>query len=71
MFNKMFPGHRIRMPQPLQEYIDPDGTPNTLPQEAHDVHSVLSWAANPETVERKQIGVRVILFLVFIAASCP
>ena len=43
-----------------------DGTPNTLPQEAHDVVTFLSWAANPETVERKQIGVRVILFLVFM-----
>jgi ubiquinol-cytochrome c reductase cytochrome c1 subunit len=26
----------------------------------------LSWAANPETVERKQMGVRAILFLVFM-----
>jgi ubiquinol-cytochrome c reductase cytochrome c1 subunit len=67
-YNKMFPGHQIGMPQPLQdgtvEYTD--GTPNTLPQEAHDVVTFLSWAANPETVERKQIGVRVILFLVFM-----
>jgi ubiquinol-cytochrome c reductase cytochrome c1 subunit len=67
-YNKMFPGHQIGMPPPLQdgtvEYTD--GTPNTLPQEAHDVVTFLSWAANPETVERKQIGVRVILFLVFM-----
>jgi ubiquinol-cytochrome c reductase cytochrome c1 subunit len=67
-YNKMFPGHQIGMPPPLQdgtvEYAD--GTPNTLPQEAHDVVTFLSWAANPETVERKQIGVRVILFLVFM-----
>ncbi|HEY4041552.1 MAG TPA: cytochrome c1 [Rhodopila sp.] len=67
-YNKMFPGHQIGMPQPLQdgtvEYVD--GTPNTLPQEAHDVVTFLSWAANPDLVERKQIGVRVILFLVFM-----
>jgi ubiquinol-cytochrome c reductase cytochrome c1 subunit len=67
-YNKMFPGHQIAMPQPLQdgtvEYTD--GTGNTLPQEAHDVVTFLSWAANPETVERKQIGVRVILFLMFM-----
>jgi ubiquinol-cytochrome c reductase cytochrome c1 subunit len=67
-YNKMYPGHQIGMPQPLQdgtvEYTD--GTPNTLPQEAHDVVTFLSWAANPETVERKQVGVRVILFLVFM-----
>jgi ubiquinol-cytochrome c reductase cytochrome c1 subunit len=67
-YNKMYPGHQIAMPQPLQdgavEYAD--GTPTTLGQEAHDVVTFLSWAANPEMVERKQIGVRVILFLVFM-----
>jgi ubiquinol-cytochrome c reductase cytochrome c1 subunit len=67
-YNKMFPGHQIGMPQPLQdgtvEYTD--GTPTNLNQEAHDVVTFLSWAANPETVERKQIGVRVILFLAFM-----
>jgi ubiquinol-cytochrome c reductase cytochrome c1 subunit len=67
-YNKMFPGHQIAMPQPLQdgtvEYTD--GTSNNLNQEAHDVVTFLAWAANPETVERKQIGVRVILFLVFM-----
>jgi ubiquinol-cytochrome c reductase cytochrome c1 subunit len=67
-YNKTFPGHQIAMPQPLQdgtvEYTD--GTPTNLNQEAHDVVTFLDWAANPETVERKQIGVRVILFLVFM-----
>jgi ubiquinol-cytochrome c reductase cytochrome c1 subunit len=67
-YNKMFPGHQIGMPQPLQdgtvEYTD--GTPTNLGQEAHDVVTFLDWAANPETVERKQMGVRVILFLVFM-----
>ena len=28
-------------------------------QMAHDVVTFLAWAANPEMVERKQIGVRV------------
>ena len=67
-YNKMYAGHQIAMPQPLQdgtvEYTD--GTADLLPQEAHDVVTFLSWAANPETVERKQIGVRVVLFLVFM-----
>jgi ubiquinol-cytochrome c reductase cytochrome c1 subunit len=67
-YNRMFPGHQIGMPQPLQdgtvEYID--GTPNTMNQEAHDVVTFLAWAADPETVERKQIGVRVVLFLMFM-----
>jgi ubiquinol-cytochrome c reductase cytochrome c1 subunit len=67
-YNEYFPGHQIAMPQPLQdgtvEYSD--GTPTNLNQEAHDVVTFLDWAANPETVERKQIGVRVILFLLFM-----
>ena len=67
-YNKMYPGHQIAMPQPLQdgtvEYAD--STANNLNQEAHDVVTFLGWAANPETVERKQMGVRVILFLVFM-----
>jgi ubiquinol-cytochrome c reductase cytochrome c1 subunit len=64
----MYPGHQIGMPPPLQDgTVDyTDGTANTLPQEAHDVVTFLSWAANPETVERKQVGVRVVLFLVFM-----
>jgi ubiquinol-cytochrome c reductase cytochrome c1 subunit len=67
-YNKMYPGHQIGMPQPLQdgtvEYVD--GTPNNLQQEAHDVVTFLTWAANPELVERKQMGVRIVLFLVFM-----
>ena len=67
-YNKMYPGHQIAMPQPLQdgtvEYAD--GTGNSLNQEAHDVVTFLSWAANPELVERKQMGVRVVLFLAFM-----
>jgi cytochrome c1 len=43
-----------------------DGTPTNLNHEAHDVVTFLAWAANPETVERKQIGVKVVLFLVFM-----
>jgi ubiquinol-cytochrome c reductase cytochrome c1 subunit len=67
-YNKMFPGHQIAMPQPLQDgtVTYADGTNSDLDQEAHDVVTFLSWAANPELVERKQIGVRVILFLVFM-----
>ena len=56
------------MPQPLQDdTVDyADGTKPTLEQEAHDVVTFLTWAANPEMVERKQIGVRVVLFLVLM-----
>jgi ubiquinol-cytochrome c reductase cytochrome c1 subunit len=67
-YNKYFPGHQIAMPQPLHDgqVAYTDGTPNTIDQEAHDVVTFLSWAANPELVERKQIGVRIILFLLLM-----
>jgi ubiquinol-cytochrome c reductase cytochrome c1 subunit len=67
-YNKMFSGHQIGMPPPLQDatVTYADGTGNNLSQEAHDVVTFLYWAANPEMVERKQIGVRVVLFLVFM-----
>jgi ubiquinol-cytochrome c reductase cytochrome c1 subunit len=67
-YNKLFPGHQIGMPQPLRDgTVDyTDGTPNTLDQEAHDVVTFLAWAANPEEVERKQMGVRIVLFLIFM-----
>jgi ubiquinol-cytochrome c reductase cytochrome c1 subunit len=67
-YNKTFPGHQIHMPQPLRDgTVDyTDGTSNGLDQEAHDVVTFLAWAANPEEVTRKQMGVRIVLFLVFM-----
>ena len=68
-FNKYFAGHQIAMPPPLQngQVTYADGTPNTVDQMARDVVTFLAWAANPEETERKQIGVRVILYLAFMA----
>jgi len=65
-YNEYFPGHQIAMPQPLHDgqVTFVDGTPNSIPQMSHDVVTFLAWAANPELVERKQIGWRVVLFLV-------
>lgn len=65
-YNKYFPGNQIHMPQPLHDgqVTFADGTPNTIPQMSHDVVTFLAWAANPELVQRKQIGWRVVLFLV-------
>jgi ubiquinol-cytochrome c reductase cytochrome c1 subunit len=67
-YNKTFPGHQIAMPPPLQDgtVTFTEGAGNSLGQEAHDVVTFLYWAGNPEMVERKQIGVRVVLFLVFM-----
>ena len=68
-YNKMFPGHQIAMPPPLQDgrVTYADGTPATVEQMAHDVVTFLTWAANPEMVERKQIGWRWVLFFLIMA----
>ncbi len=67
-YNKYFPGHMIAMPPPLQDgaVTFADGTKATVPQMAHDVATFLYWAANPEAVARKQMGVRVVLFLLLM-----
>lgn len=68
-WNDYFAGHQIAMAQPLWpdmvEYQD--GTEATISQMAADVTQFLSWAADPKMEDRKEIGVRVILFLMVLA----
>ncbi|QKV17101.1 cytochrome c1 [Oricola thermophila] len=45
-----------------------DGTPATIEQEARDVAAFLMWAAEPHLVERKEMGFRVMIFLVLFSA---
>lgn len=63
-------GSALAMPQPLYgddvEYDD--GTKPTLDQEAQDVAAFLMWTAEPHLVERKEMGFRVIIFLLVFAA---
>jgi ubiquinol-cytochrome c reductase cytochrome c1 subunit len=68
-YNKVFPGHQIAMAKPLSDgqVAYTDGTQNTLEQEARDVAQFLSWASEPYQDERKQTGVKVILFLLVFA----
>ena len=65
MYNIYFPGHAISMPPPLADGTVKyqDGTKATLPQEAHDVVTFLTWAAEPYMEDRKQTGAKAILFL--------
>jgi ubiquinol-cytochrome c reductase cytochrome c1 subunit len=68
-YNKFFPGNQIAMPPPLQDgrVTYADGTTASVEQMAHDVVTFLAWAANPEMVQRKQIGWRVVLYLLLMA----
>lgn len=67
-YNSTFPGHQIGMPPPLHDgqVTFADGSGNSVADEAHDVVTFLAWAADPDMVERKQIGWRVVLFLVIM-----
>ena len=65
-YNEYFPGHQIRMPPPLSDgaVTFADGTPNTVPQMAHDVATFLTWAAEPNLEQRHRTGFKVMLFLI-------
>ncbi len=69
-WNLYYPGHKIAMPQPITDgavkYTD--GTAPTLANYSKDISAFLSWAAEPNLVERKKIGLRVMLFLFVLAA---
>lgn len=68
-YNKVFPGHQIAMPQPLNpdQVSYADGTKATVEQMAHDVATFMTWAAEPELEARKRLGVKVILFLIILS----
>jgi ubiquinol-cytochrome c reductase cytochrome c1 subunit len=64
-YNEYYPGHQIAMPPPLTEnrVTYSDGTPATVQQMAHDVTVFLAWAAEPEMEKRKQLGIKVLIYL--------
>lgn len=68
-YNAYFPGHLIAMPDILFDgAVDyADGTEATAAQMAADVTQFLHWAAEPKLEERKQTGLKVMMFLVVLA----
>lgn len=69
-YNPYFEGHQIAMPPPLSsdgQVTWPDGNPPaTKDQMSRDVVAFLTWAADPHMEARKQLGVKVVLFLVLV-----
>ena len=67
-YNHYFPGHMIAMPPPLAEDVVEfeDGTPATVENMAADVSQFMMWMAEPKLEERKQTGLKVMIFLVIL-----
>ncbi len=69
-YNKVFPGHQIAMAPPLSEdgveYTD--GTKATVAQQAEDIVTFLAWTSEPNMEARKEMGLKVMIFLIVFTA---
>ena len=67
-YNRYMGGNKIKMAKPLLEgsvtYID--GTEATESQMAMDVTTFLTWASEPHLEARRQIGLKVIMYLIIL-----
>ncbi|TCK28937.1 cytochrome c1 [Ancylobacter aquaticus] len=68
-YNKYFPGHAIKMPQPISDgqVTYSDGSPETTDQYSRDVTAFMMWMAEPHLEARKRIGFQVMIFLIIFA----
>ncbi|MFO0388131.1 MAG: cytochrome c1 [Alphaproteobacteria bacterium] len=64
-YNPYFPGGNIAMPAPMSDdqVSFEDGTQASVDQMARDVTNFLQWAAEPEMETRKQMGIKVLIYL--------
>lgn len=64
-YSLAMPGNQIAMPPPLTEgqVTFADGTPATVEQMSRDVVQFLAWSAEPTLEERKNAGIKSMLFL--------
>ena len=69
-YNPAFQGGWIAMPPPLQpdQVAYGDNTPATVDQMSQDVTQFLTWIAEPNLEQRKQTGVKAVLFLIILTA---
>ena len=64
-YNPYFPGGKLMMPPPLSQgqVTYTDGTPASVDQMARDVVVFLQWASEPHMKERKEMGIKVMVYL--------
>ena len=67
-YNRFMAGHRIAMAAPLLDgAVDyKDGSPKTLDQYTSDIAAFLTWTAEPYMIQRKETGLRVMLYVAFM-----
>lgn len=68
-YNDYFAGHQIAMAPPLSAGVVTyeDGTEATTAQMASDVATFLTWAGEPVMEKRKQMGLKVMIYLLVFA----
>lgn len=71
-YNIYFDGGAIGMAPPLMnEMVEyEDGTVNSMSQHAKDVSTFLAWASEPEQDDRKRMGCKWMIGLLFAALAC-
>ena len=66
-YNPYFPGQQIAMPPPLShgQVSYPNNASPSIAQMSRDLVIFLQWAAEPEMENRKSMGLKVLIYLIF------